>query len=549
MRSGSVSSSASTETDATSDYQSRCSSKPKRYNSKDVWHFFQKDASSQRYSCIFCLSRAAADPEESVQRYNKKSGTGTLRRHLYGNHRDDWVAECDRRGIKITAKEAQKHVRLNIPEYTHDGFIDALVDFIVADDQSINVIESAFFRRLLLMLREDLRDEDIPHRTFVRNHIQSRWKDYMKELQAKLQGSVGRISLTTDLWSDTNLRPFMAVTAHWIEAQTVQTTEGPVTNLALRADLIAFHNMPGRHTGEHLGTALLHVLDRLNIAAKIGWVTIDNASNNDTMMVHLASSLNQRRILFSARDNRIRCFPHVTNLACKAVLSAVTNIGLAAVNDEETDPEREVVSTAPDRDTIAHVRTLVRFLKPYRQQMGANTPAPCRTTIADSWADDALGSPITRVDNRNRSIQAEVDAYLVDGRVGSGCTIKFWQENREEYPTLSQLAIDILPIPGSAVPCERVFSSAKETMTSRRGRILPGLMEALQMLKFSLKKSLCLDFTAGTDREAEIAAMEAAAANLTRLPDDITSYISHLLHGVESDEDTDEDREDVEADN
>jgi hypothetical protein len=64
----------------------------------------------------------------------------------------------------------------------------------------------------------------------------------------------------------------MAVTAHWIEAKTIQTAEGPVTNLTLRADLIAFHNLPGRHTGEHLGTALLHaVLDRLKIAGKVSF--------------------------------------------------------------------------------------------------------------------------------------------------------------------------------------------------------------------------------------------------------------------------------------
>ena len=75
--------------------------------------------------------------------------------------------------------------------------------------------------------------------------------------------------MTTDMWSDPNLRPFMAVTAHWIEAKTVMTAEGPVTNLVLRADLIAFHNLPGRHTGEHLGTALLHVLDRLKITGKV----------------------------------------------------------------------------------------------------------------------------------------------------------------------------------------------------------------------------------------------------------------------------------------
>jgi len=56
--------------------------------------------------------------------------------------------------------------------------------------------------------------------------------------------------------------------------------------------------------------------------------------------------------------------------------------------------------------------------------------------------------------------------------------------------------MDYLPIQASSVPCERVFSSAAETDTKKRNRISPALMEALQMLKFLLKKKR-LDFTAG----------------------------------------------------
>lgn len=58
--------------------------------------------------------------------------------------------------------------------------------------------------------------------------------------------------------------------------------------------------------------------------------------------------------------------------------------------------------------------------------------------------------------------------------------------------------MDYLPIQASSVPCERVFSSAKETDTLKRNRILPFFMEALQMLKFSLKKDRQLiSFTEG----------------------------------------------------
>lgn len=47
--------------------------------------------------------------------------------------------------------------------------------------------------------------------------------------------------------------------------------------------------------------------------------------------------------------------------------------------------------------------------------------------------------------------------------------------------------MDYLPIQATSVPCEHVFSSAKETDTAKRNRTNPMLMEALQLLKFSLK--------------------------------------------------------------
>lgn len=72
-----------------------------------------------------------------------------------------------------------------------------------------------------------------------------------------------------DMWSDPNLTPFMAVTAHWIHATVISTPQGKEYKLKLRSDLIGFHHVPGRHTGEHLAQAFLYITDRLNITKKV----------------------------------------------------------------------------------------------------------------------------------------------------------------------------------------------------------------------------------------------------------------------------------------
>ena len=88
--------------------------------------------------------------------------------------------------------------------------------------------------------------------------------------------------------------------------------------------------------------------------------------------------------------------------------------------------------------------------------------------------------------------------------------------------------MDIVPIQASAVPCERVFSSAKETVTARRNRVSAELMEALQMLKFSVRKGRGLDFTVGTDKLMELGEMEALESEDAKIPEDIMAFIASL---------------------
>lgn len=50
-----------------------------------------------------------------------------------------------------------------------------------------------------------------------------------------------------------------------------------------------------------------------------------------------------------------------------------------------------------------------------------------------------------------------------------------------------KVACDVLPVQASAVPCERVFSSSKETCALRRNNISNEALERLQILKYLFK--------------------------------------------------------------
>ena len=109
------------------------------------------------------------------------------------------------------------------------------------------------------------------------------------------------------------------------------------------------------------------------------------------------------------------------------------------------------------------------------------------------------------------------------------------QANQGRYPHIFKLAMDIIPIQASSVPCERVFSSGKETMAPRQRRISPDLMEALQVLKFSIHKgSSSLSFTDGMSWEDELKEFELMARTI---PSEDPDTYSRNLNVAENNED------------
>jgi len=126
------------------------------------------------------------------------------------------------------------------------------------------------------------------------------------------------------------------------------------------------------------------------------------------------------------------------------------------------------------------------------------------------------------------------------------------QINKAEFPTLFSIAMDYLPIQASSVPCERVFSSAKETDTLKRNRIHPVLMEALQTLKFSLKKER-FNFTSGW----QTALSDMKRTGKTRTTKDLLAHLlsgdreattDALLHALSDSDDEDDNNDDNDDD-
>jgi hypothetical protein len=102
----------------------------------------------------------------------------------------------------------------------------------------------------------------------------------------------------------------------------------------------------GEHTGDNMSTYVLDVLKEYDIIKNLGYFTMDNAPDNDTMIATLSLALRRDfRLSYDLIHHRIRCQGYIINLAVKSFLF---------VTDKETLDEDE--ETNVYNVTIAQVK-------------------------------------------------------------------------------------------------------------------------------------------------------------------------------------------------
>ncbi|PBK86058.1 hypothetical protein ARMGADRAFT_1128140 [Armillaria gallica] len=88
--------------------------------------------------------------------------------------------------------------------------------------------------------------------------------------------------------------------------------------------------------------------------------------------------------------------------------------------------------------------------------------------------------------------------------------------------------MDVLPIQGTSVPCEHVFSSSKETDTACRNHLTPEMMEVLQILKFVIHSEGGLNFMQSLSQEAEFEKLECLTRDSIAVPNDLAAFKQSL---------------------
>ncbi|KAF4617983.1 hypothetical protein D9613_012957 [Agrocybe pediades] len=297
------------------------------------------------------------------------------------------------KGLEI-AREAtikaafEKQVNASWDQAEFEGL---LVEWMVSCDQPFEEVERPAFRALLdyvhMASRKPLR---VPGRTTIKKCIMHMGEDSVaktKEMFASLQS---KRSISLDAWTSSNQYAFLAIVAHYV------SNAGVLEEL-----LIDFKELIGEHSGENMAATVWDTLQMYDITHKVMAFVMDNATNNDTMLVALERRFEEAQIPFSASDSRGRCVPHTIHLAaislleeCGAISGADAEKAMSTVNYQDIatevfhagvegddfaskDDEKEDIESPVhvDGSAVGRLRKIVRAIRssPQRRQGWART--------------------------------------------------------------------------------------------------------------------------------------------------------------------------------
>lgn len=205
--------------------------------------------------------------------------------------------------------------------FSQEAFRKALLNWIVLSDQPFSVVQEKAFIDLVHILNPDA--IIVSDRT-LKTDLMELYKTKFEELKAEVAKIPGKISLTLDGWSSKSVLPFIAIRGHWLDE-----------NWEYQSKLFDFAHVVGEHSGQNHGTILADCLSRLNIPfAKILGITLDNATNNDTLFDFL------EEYGLIAAESHVRCLAHILNLSVQDILRVLRVP--ESIDDYEAEIDSEV---------------------------------------------------------------------------------------------------------------------------------------------------------------------------------------------------------------
>ncbi len=124
------------------------------------------------------------------------------------------------------------------------------------------------------------------------NRVAKTYRVRQQQLKEQLQQSRSLVHLTTDTWNSPNNKELQAITAHFVD------DEG-----RLQKALLALPELDNGHSGVGVARYVLRAINCYGFKERVGYITTDNATCNDTLCEELSKEL----VNWKTPERRLRC--------------------------------------------------------------------------------------------------------------------------------------------------------------------------------------------------------------------------------------------------
>jgi hypothetical protein len=207
--------------------------------------------------------------------------------------------------------------KADIPKFEQEQSRENFSRMIVCHNYPFNMAEHYYTRVFITRLQPFFK---LGHRTSVTEDCHKLYELEKSKLYEIINANASRVSITSVLWTSTEMSCYMSMTAHYIDS-----------DWKLHKKIIGFVHIEGHHNGENVGHELIKRLYYWNLDKKLFSFVLDNISVNDVVVRNLLAALLPKKVLHLNGDLfHVRCAAHILNLivqdGLKSIQSVIKNV-------------------------------------------------------------------------------------------------------------------------------------------------------------------------------------------------------------------------------
>ncbi|TKA63486.1 hypothetical protein B0A49_13143, partial [Cryomyces minteri] len=271
-----------------------------------IWQYgadLEQQTKEARIQFFLCRSCHTKNPVGGLFIVN---GTEHIMRHLrhHGVDKDGLIQQAIVPSTPFQAATAYSstvaplHTPFDTTRYTAK-----LTDWAITQDLTFRQVCHEETQEMLAYDRPQLKAALPRSHTTLSEWVKQAYADRHIELKEKLLLAKSKLHISCDIWSSLNGFSLLGVVAHFLDENHKQQTA-----------LLGLPRLRGSHSGVNIAETLATIIQKYDISYKLGYFQMDNASNNNTCIDHLAT------LLPLPMKARLRCMGHIINLVVQAIL-------------------------------------------------------------------------------------------------------------------------------------------------------------------------------------------------------------------------------------